>query len=219
MGGTAGTFLSCFSKKFSQVSVRCLQEPAADCSRPAHGGCPCATGCATGIPTICWNGCNRWYVGQRRGTVSQCCGCFCSDLLSPQLYVSLNGQSWRCDLSHFTCSTGKADAKLWRRFLCSEQRYTCKELFVWLTGGGSLRVRWIDLWTVWGFHRLQQETRELAWPLAFSSLICNLGQLNHLLGKVEVEIEAENKRSNYFCETREEWIHGTDLSSHIQVHL
>lgn len=32
MGGTAGTFLSCFSKKFSQVSIRCLQEPAADCS-------------------------------------------------------------------------------------------------------------------------------------------------------------------------------------------
>lgn len=39
------------------------------------------------------------------------------------------------------------------------------------------------------------------------------------MGKVEVEIEAENKRSNYFCETREEWIPGTDLSSHIQVHL
>lgn len=102
---------------------------------------------------------------------------------------------------------------------CSEQRYTSKELFVWLTGDGYLRVRWFALWTVWGFHRLQQETRELAWPLAFSSLICNLGQLNHLMGKVEVEIEAENKRSNYFCETREAWIHATGFSSHIRVHL
>lgn len=61
--------------------------------------------------------------------------------------------------------------------------------------------------------------RELARPLIFSSLICNLEQLNHLMGKVQVEIEAENKRSNYFCETREEWIHEADLYSHIQVNL
>lgn len=53
-----------------------------------------------------------------------------------------------------------------------------------------------------GFFSWTIESRELAWPLAFSFSICNLGQLNHLMGKVEQEIEAES--SNYFCETREE---------------